>query len=892
MWKCKNCDNTYSRRYDLLKHYKLDHLHYGRGHAYPCTYENCPCTCKTWKALLTHLSKSHPAQKSLQKDSFLLFKCHICDNNQLPNETDYFRHIGQHLKNHETVTCMFAGCSYKTNVYGAFNTHKWRKHTPYTIRDLKRGVVDRPVDNIADNPLVESFETSEQLCNDLPSDELPEEDLADLNNVFELKLASVLLKVENVFLVPSVAVNELLEELQYLIGTVSVPVTQKTVFHFLQDHNFQIDESVVKELATVLCTSNPIQAAIGNQGPLSSAWKRKVYYRKHFSVVQPVEFVLDHQNRRSFQYVPLLKSLQQLLNCDTILNEAINLKEKYQPGLSEKQVYRSFWDGQHCKRNVILSDDCSVSLILYVDDFEICNPLGTSRKKHKICALYWILGNLPPACHSSLSSINLAALINSNDVKVYGYDTVLEPLINDLITLEQHGIFVEKLGKTLKGTVQCVVADNLGAHAIAGFVESFSGRYSCRFCTAERSDRSDLGAGGFTLRTEDVHKIHLKTAEENSLSNYYGVKRKCALSEKLTHFYVTSGFPPDIVHDLFEGIVPVEIALCLNVFISKKYFNLATLNKAIEDFPYKWSDLTNRPHPVPLTYASRKTIGGNAHENWALLRFYPLLVGQQVPPDEPAWQLLGDLKDIVDLVVSPVQTEESIAYLNFKISEHRVRFVEVFPESGFLPKHHFVEHYPQLICQFGPLVALWTMRFEAKHSFFKRVVRHTTCFKNVLLSLAERHQFLMAHHFYMCSSPKSPLEVTNVSTLPIDILNEDIALAIKRKYPDLNCVNLTKSAAYNGLTYRTGMILAHGSLAGLPEFTEIIQMIVVKDMVLFIVKKLSAWYREHYRAYELKSCPTKEVVLLELNELADPYPLADYSIGGMRLITLKRHIHV
>ncbi|KAL6476470.1 hypothetical protein MHYP_G00149690 [Metynnis hypsauchen] len=145
------------------------------------------------------------------------------------------------------------------------------------------------------------------------------------------------------------------------------------------------------------------------------------------------------------------------------------------------------------------------------------------------------------------------------------------------------------------------------------------------------------------------------------------------------------------------------------------------------------------------------------------------------------------------------------------------------------------------------------MRFEAKHSFFKRVVRHTTCFKNVLLSLAERHQFLMAHHFYMCSLPKSPLEVANVSTLPIDILNEDIALAIKRKYPDMNCVHLAKSATYNGLTYRTGMILAHGSLAGLPEFTEIIQMIVVKDMVLFIVKKLSAWYREHYRAYELKT---------------------------------------
>lgn len=100
----------------------------------------------------------------------------------------------------------------------------------------------------------------------------------------------------------------------------------------------------------------------------------------------------------------------------------------------------------------------------------------------------------------------------------------------------------------------------------------------------------------------------------------------------------------------------------MTVFISKKYFTLDTLNKVIEDFPYKWTDKTNRHHSVPLTYASRKTIGGNAHENWSLIRFFPLLFGQKVPTDEPAWKLLADLKDIVEIVVSPVQTQESIAF--------------------------------------------------------------------------------------------------------------------------------------------------------------------------------------------------------------------------------------
>lgn len=95
---------------------------------------------------------------------------------------------------------------------------------------------------------------------------------------------------------------------------------------------------------------------------------------------------------------------------------------------------------------------------LYVDDFEMCNPLGTSRKKHKICGIYWTLSNLPPGCHSSLSSI---------------YLSLLEPLLRDLAILESQGIFIAQLGDFVKGTIQCVVADNLGAHGIAGFIESF-----------------------------------------------------------------------------------------------------------------------------------------------------------------------------------------------------------------------------------------------------------------------------------------------------------------------------------------------------------------------------------------------------------------------------------
>lgn len=77
------------------------------------------------------------------------------------------------------------------------------------------------------------------------------------------------------------------------------------------------------------------------------------------------------------------------------------------------------------------------------------------------------------------------------------------------------------------------------------------------------------------------------------------------------------------------------------------------------------------------------------------------------------------LKYIVELVVCPLHNEGSVSYLDSKISEPRDRFQEVFPNERLIPKHHFLEHYPTLIKAFGPVIAFWTMRFEAKHSQFK-----------------------------------------------------------------------------------------------------------------------------------------------------------------------------
>lgn len=173
----------------------------------------------------------------------------------------------------------------------------------------------------------------------------------------------------------------------------------------------------------------------------------------------------------------------------------------------------------------------------------------------------------------------------------------------------------------------------------------------------------------------------------------------------------------------------------------------------------------DRPQPVSVNFATRKSMGGNAHKNWTLLGLLPLIVGSKIPEGDPAWEVLLVFRNIVELVVNQVHTEETICFLDSKISEHKHRFLMVFPEQRIIPKHHFLEHYPELIRAYGPLMSLWTMRFEAKHSFFNCVVRHTHSFRNILLSLAMKHQLLLAYNQHDSRAVRPLLQATTLPTV-------------------------------------------------------------------------------------------------------------------------------
>lgn len=171
----------------------------------------------------------------------------------------------------------------------------------------------------------------------------------------------------------------------------AAPISESVISNTFNSHNLQVDEIVIRELTTTLYATNPLIRA---GGPLTFAFKWKEYYRQNFAIVDAVEYILDTQGKSTYQYDPLLKFLQQLLSQKDLLDKVVESHSAQCRERGNDCVYRSNQDGQHFKTNELFPDQSRMSICLYVDDLEICSPLGLSWKS-TLCAVYWILGNAP-----------------------------------------------------------------------------------------------------------------------------------------------------------------------------------------------------------------------------------------------------------------------------------------------------------------------------------------------------------------------------------------------------------------------------------------------------------------------------------------------------------------
>ena len=178
---------------------------------------------------------------------------------------------------------------------------------------------------------------------------------------------------------------------------------------------------------------------------------------------------------------------------------------------------------------------------------------------------------------------------------------------------------------------------------------------------------------------------------------------------------------------------------------------------------------------------------------WVFIRTLPLIIGSKITVTEDAvWQLILALRQMVELICAPIARPENIALMKDTIEEYIERRMECFPEVKLKPKHHFVSHYPALTVCFGPLIRLWTLRFESKHFYFKKAIRNGQNFINVTKTCADKHQLLQA--LYSAGSLSGPA-VCVMRSVPfnIDVYNVQLRSAVEQ-LPKLCCGSDTEVA--------------------------------------------------------------------------------------------------
>jgi hypothetical protein len=138
----------------------------------------------------------------------------------------------------------------------------------------------------------------------------------------------------------------------------------------------------------------------------------------------------------------------------------------------------------------------------------------------------------------------------------------------------------------VKGTLVPVSADNLGAHGLFGFKESFSQNCICRVCYATFDETQHLfREADFRLRNSVDHAKDVeKSKQDADAIKATGVKRDCILNE-LEYFNVVNNYCLDAMHDILEGIFPLELKAVLHHFVhDKKLFTVGKLNSRLKNF--------------------------------------------------------------------------------------------------------------------------------------------------------------------------------------------------------------------------------------------------------------------------------------------------------------------
>lgn len=454
--------------------------------------------------------------------------------------------------------------------------------------------------------------------------------------------------------------------------------------------------------------------------------------------VNSVQKIKEEKN--TIKLFDLKSMFTKFLNLPGILPTIENfIKEKQECKDSISNVVQTpLWEdliSQETKND----DVVYLPLLLYFDDFEPQNALGSHSGAYKIGAVYCILQCLPPYMASLLAYIFPVSLFFSGDRKHFGTDRIFRPIIKLINDLHTNGVKVKD--KTVKFIVTTITGDNLGLNGIYGFMESFSfSNYFCRFCKTHRTSCAHL-------LTEDESTIRdvINYARDAILQcgTDTGVKLNCIFNE-LDTFHVTINLCVDVMHDLFEGVFHYDLTNIISSLIYKyKLFSLDYLNQCIKSFNYGPMNKNKIIEDITVEMLNNKTIRASASEMQTLFVNFSKIIGHKIPRELEEWKIYILMRQINDIVCSKIIDPRSHELLKTLVHEHHELYIRCY--GGLKPKHHFMVHYPRIMKRIGSLFAYSNLRFESFHKKFKNVANSVNCRINLLTTFATKYEYQFAN---------------------------------------------------------------------------------------------------------------------------------------------------
>lgn len=320
----------------------------------------------------------------------------------------------------------------------------------------------------------------------------------------------------------------------------------------------------------------------------NTEYKRESFFENTKYFIRPSQIIIgtttDESRRqnsvsltikdRTCSYVPIQNQLQTFFELPNVLQQILDYQKDLE--INNAESYKNMIQGSLWKS--IKSGTTSkiiLPLIIYFDDFEVGNPLGSHAGYYKIGCLYYNIPTIPPQYSSRLENIFISTLFYSSDRSYYGNVNILKHVINELKILEKNGLYIENDKRQIYFALCFVLGDNLGVHSILGLTESFSSNYYCRFCLAEKNLTKKL-------TTEQSNLLRLKNQYIHHLENkHFGIKERCIFND-LDYYHIYENQCIDVMHDLYEGVLRYDMANIISKLISLKYFTIETLNFKIK----------------------------------------------------------------------------------------------------------------------------------------------------------------------------------------------------------------------------------------------------------------------------------------------------------------------